>query len=433
MEMSSLIVALFEDENYSNFLPLTYTRPVFMLRSGMLTAMERAEKVFSHSRMFLFTRDYLVPTLKRRLKHPINVSDRIDEELLLINGSLILNQQTNQLIEKKLKPNVAVTQNGRLTIALLSQNTAEQIERILLKPMKKSDVKRILKKCKVLKSDRLSLMNYPWDLIDNCSQLIANDFTLLHEEEKAPTIDERALVYGEKSNLHVGEGSFIEAFATLDARAGPIYIGRNSVVQSGSRITGPACIGDETIIASALIRGGCSIGSVCRVGGELEETIVHGYVNKQHLGYFGHAYIGEWVNIGAGTTNSNLKNTYGTIKVNVTGKEVDTDRTKVGCFIGDHAKTSIGTQIYTGKKIGIASHVHGFVTEDVPSFTVWAKSLGAEPTEIYLKSVVETQKRVFARRGVKQTKEDIELLKKLFTFSTQERRKARVVKRKFAL
>jgi glucose-1-phosphate thymidylyltransferase len=139
------------------------------------------------------------------------------------------------------------------------------------------------------------------------------------------------------------------------------------------------------------------------------------------------------VNIGAATTNSNLKNTYGTVKVMVKGKKVDTCLVKIGCFIGDYAKTSIGTQIYTGKKIGVASHVHGFVTEDVPSFTLWAKSLGAEPTELHLKSVIETQKRVFARRGIKQTSEDIELLKKLFRLTAQERRKARVVKGKFEL
>jgi len=428
-----LIVALFEDENHENFLPLTYTRPVFMLRSGIFTALERAEKMFPHARMFLFSRDYLAPTLKHRFKHPVNVPDEIDEGFLLINGAMILDQQATRLIERKLEPNVAVTQNGRLAIARLGEKVAKRHERILLKPITRSESKKIVKQCKVLKVSNLLFMNYPWDSIDNCSKLITRDYSLLHEIEKTGTIDERTVVYGEKFNVYLDKGSFVEAFVTLDVRQGPIYIGRNSVVQSGSRITGPAYIGDETIIASALIREGCSIGNVCRIGGELGETIVQGYTNKYHLGYFGHAYIGEWVNIGAATTNSNLKNTYGTVNVNVAGKRVETKKTKVGCFIGDHAKTSIGTQIYTGRKIGVASHVHGFITEDVPSFTVWAKSLGAKPVETYLKSAVETQKRVFARRGVKQTREDIELLKKLFIITAQERRKAGVIKKKFEL
>jgi hypothetical protein len=119
--------------------------------------------------------------------------------------------------------------------------------------------------------------------------------------------------------------------------------------------------------------------------------------------------------------------------VNVNGKRVDAKKTLVGCFIGDHVKTSIGTQIYTGKKIGVASHVHAFITEDVPSFTVWAKSLDAKPVELYLESVIETEKRVFARRGVKQTKEDVDLLKKLFSLTSQERREARVVKKRLEL
>jgi UDP-N-acetylglucosamine diphosphorylase/glucosamine-1-phosphate N-acetyltransferase len=247
------------------------------------------------------------------------------------------------------------------------------------------------------------------------------------------TIGDKVMVYGDEEKVYVGEGSFIEAFVTLDARDGPIYIGNETVVHSGSRITGPTYIGNEVIITSGLIREGCSIGHVCRVGGELEETIVHGYTNKYHTGFIGHAYIGEWVNLGAATTNSDLKDTYGTVQVVTKGKKLDTGQKKVGCFIGDHAKASIGTQIYTGRKVGVASHVHGFVTKDVPSFTIWGKSLDAKPVELELESVVRTQKRVLSRRGVKQTREDVELLRKLFQITNGEREEAGVTKGKFVL
>jgi hypothetical protein len=112
---------------------------------------------------------------------------------------------------------------------------------------------------------------------------------------------------------------------------------------------------------------------------------------------------------------------------------VDTGSTKVGCFIGDHAKTSIGTQIYTGKKIGVASQAHGFIAKDIPSFTIWPETLGAKPVELYLKSAIETQKRAMKRRNVEQTKEDAELMKKLFELTANERKKARIAKKKFAL
>jgi bifunctional N-acetylglucosamine-1-phosphate-uridyltransferase/glucosamine-1-phosphate-acetyltransferase GlmU-like protein len=167
------------------------------------------------------------------------------------------------------------------------------------------------------------------------------------------------------------------------------------------------------------------------VGGEVENTILQGFSNKYHTGFIGHSIIGEWVNLGAGTVNSDLKNTYGKVKIKIDKKRVDTGSSKVGCFIGDHAKTSIGTQLYTGIKIGVAAHAHGFVTEDVPSFTIWAESLGAKNVELILQSAIETQKRVFARRGVKQTREDIQLLETLFKITVKDRKEVGVKKERF--
>jgi hypothetical protein len=102
-------------------------------------------------------------------------------------------------------------------------------------------------------------------------------------------------------------------------------------------------------------------------------------------------------------------------------------------LIGDHAKTSIGTQTYTGRKIGVASHAHGFVTEDMPSFTIWGKSLGAKPVELALESAIRTQERVLSRRGVKQTREDVELLEELFQITVAEREETGVLKERFVL
>jgi len=428
-----VIVALFEDETYANFLPLTYTRPLFELKSGIFSFLERTKRVFAGHSLVLFTRKYLASTLKQKELYPVNDPDAVNDELILVNGALIVEQQTKRLIQEKVGKNVAVVQNGRVVLAHLSEKLCKKHVESLCNTVTNRQLKEIVKSCKILKAQNMRLVTYPWDLVNDCAELIRQDFRLINGKKCEGIIDKQAIIYGDISNVHTDKGAFVEPFSVLDTRKGPIYIGKETIVHSGSRITGPAFIGDETIVASALIREGCHIGNVCRVGGELDATILHGYTNKYHTGYIGHSYIGEWVNIGAATTTSDLKNTYGTVKVNVEGKKIDTGLVKVGCFIGDHAKTSIGTQIYTGKKIGVASHVHGFITEDVPSFTLWAKSLGAEPTELYLESVIETQRRVFARRGVKQTREDVELLKKLFRLTAQERRKAGVVKRRFEL
>jgi len=428
-----MIVALFEDECFENFLPLTHTRSVYECRSGMLTFLERAQRFYPESRFLSFTRKHLVPTLRRRVQHSVNKPDSIDDEVLLINGTLVIAKETKRLIEKSLAKNSLITQKGRVALALLSEDVARNCGEELCRPLTAPALKKLRRKCKTLEVSDLPLLTYPWDLVNKNAELIREDYSVLRKRESEGTIDSRAAVYGDEEDVYVGKGAFVEAHVTLDARDGPIFIGNETMVHSGSRISGPTYIGDKTIIASGLIREGCSIGHVCRVGGELEETVIQGYTNKYHTGFIGHSYIGEWVNLGAATTNSDLKNTYGTVQVEIGGKRINTQHAKVGCFIGDHAKTSIGTQIYTGRKIGVASHVHGFVTEDVPSFTIWAEHLGAKPTELRLESALETQKRVLARRGLKQTREDIELLKEVFRITAVERRRAGVVRGRFEL
>ena len=428
-----MIAALFEDEVYANFLPITYTRPVFECRSGMFSFLERAQRIFSESSFLLFTRDYLVPTFMRRVSCPVNEPNSIDDDVLLINGTLIVNDEVKRLIEKKLDRNVVIKQQGRIALAHLGERVATKHGEEICKPLTRLASEKLIGECKTLESSNLHFPTYPWDLVNSNAELIEEDYFRLGKRGCEGKMDDRVRVYGDREKVYVGEGSFVEASITLDARDGPIYIGSETVVHAGSRISGPTYIGDKTVITSGLIREGCSVGNVCRVGGELEETIVQGYSNKYHTGFVGHAYIGEWVNLGAATTNSDLKNTYGTVQVVTGGKKVDTGQKKVGCFIGDHVKTSVGTQIYTGRKIGVASHVHGFVTEDVPAFTIWAKSLGAKSVELELESAIKTQERVFSRRGVKQAGEDVELLKKLFEITAGEREEAGVTEEKFVL
>jgi len=432
-KVKEMIVALFEDEVYANFFPLTYTRPVFECRSGMFSFLERAQRIFSESRFALFTRDYLAPTFRRRVSCPVNKPDSFDDDVLLINGTLIVDGEVKRLMEKKLGRNVLITQRGRIALAHLTQDVARKHGKELCKPVTPLTLKKLISECKTLESSDLDFLTYPWDLVNASAELIVKDYSVLGKKGCEGTMGDKVMVYGDEEKVYVGEGSFVEAFVTLDARDGPIYIGNETVVHSGSRISGPTYIGNKTIITSGLIREGCSVGHVCRVGGELEETIVHGYTNKYHTGFIGHAYIGEWVNLGAATTNSDLKNTYGTVQVVTKGKKLDTGQKKVGCVIGDHAKASIGTQIYTGRKIGVASHVHGFVTKDVPSFTIWGKSLDAKPVELELESAVRTQKRVLSRRGVKQTREDVELLRKLFQITNGEREETGATKGRFVL
>jgi len=209
----------------------------------------------------------------------------------------------------------------------------------------------------------------------------------------AGQISPSAVLLG-RENMLIEEGAEIEACSVLDARSGPIYIAKNTIIKP-----------------HAYLRGPLSIGPQCRIGGEVTHSIFHGYSNKAHYGFIGHSYIGEWVNLGAGTTNSNLKNTYGTVKVDLNGKEIDTGETFMGCFIGDHAKTGIGTLITTGAVIGVMANVlgGGVTPKVVPSFS-WGKDQRVE-----LDKALSAMEKAMARRGKKPDQGQVALIKSLFS------------------
>jgi len=163
----------------------------------------------------------------------------------------------------------------------------------------------------------------------------------------------------EGSPIFIGKDAIVDGGVVLDSREGPIYIEPGVQVSNLTCLEGPAYVGRESRLAGGRITGGCSFGPQCRIGGEVQSTIVLGYSNKWHHGFLGHSYVGEWVNLGALTTNSDLKNNYSPVHVDLGDKSVDTGQIKVGSFIGDHVKTGIGTLLDTGASIGFGSNIFG--------------------------------------------------------------------------
>jgi len=192
-------------------------------------------------------------------------------------------------------------------------------------------------------------------------------------------------------------------------------------IQSHTLVKGPCYVGDDSILTGGKIREGTSIGPVCRIGGEVDDSIFLGYSNKYHEGFLGHSYVGEWVNLGALTTNSDLKNNYGNIRMMVNGTEVDSGQTKVGAFIGDHVKTGIGTLLNTGVSIGFASNLFGggmLKSKSIPSF-FWGSTEKQEEYE--LSKSIETAKAVRKRRGMEFTREEENLFKIIFKLTERDR------------
>ncbi|MCK4579163.1 MAG: hypothetical protein KAU50_10260, partial [Candidatus Marinimicrobia bacterium] len=200
-------------------------------------------------------------------------------------------------------------------------------------------------------------------------------------------------------------------FVLLDTNNGPIIIEDGTTIGALTVIEGSCYIGPDCKIWPRTQLADVSFGGVNRVMGQLEETIIQGYSNKQHYGFIGGAYLGSWINLGAGTTNSNLKNNYGNVRVVVNGESVDTGNRFVGTFMGDHAKTAIGTMLNTGTRVGLSANVFG---SDRPSKNVPSFAWGLEGQRYDLDKLLENMNTVKGRRDQELTDAERELVKLRF-------------------
>ncbi|MFV2006498.1 MAG: putative sugar nucleotidyl transferase [Longimicrobiales bacterium] len=244
------------------------------------------------------------------------------------------------------------------------------------------------------------VMAEPWDLVaENHARLIL-DLQHGFPDSTPPTLPPHVDVIGD-GVLSVGESVVIEPHVVFDTTAGGIRLDDGVTVNAFTRLSGPAYVGAGTILLGGSVSD-VSIGAACKVRGEVTQTVVLGHTNKAHDGFIGHAYLGRWVNLGAGTTNSNLRNDYGTVRVTTPEGRIDTGLLKLGCLVGDHVKTGIGTMLNTGAIVGAGSNVFGGVMPPslVPPFS-WGS--GTDLTTYRLDKFLDVTERVFARRGVELT------------------------------
>ena len=224
--------------------------------------------------------------------------------------------------------------------------------------------------------------------------------------------------------VFAAEGAKLGQYLVTDTSKGPVLLDEHAEVGPHCFLRGPAYLGPKArVIEHSAIKDAVALGHTTKIGGEIEASIVEPYTNKQHHGFLGHSYLGSWINLGAGTSNSDLKNTYGTVKMDYRGEQVATGMQFVGCIMGDYAKTAINTGIFTGKTIGCCSMVYGFVTTNVPSFVNYARLFG-QVTELPPEVMVATQQRMFGRRSVEQRQCDIDLIHAMYDLTRHERQLA---------
>lgn len=379
-------IGVFEDEGWRNLLPLTWLRSAFELRIGRDTLLD---KLAAHVRgrvARVWVREALAPVVAERF----SLADAAPAEAWALFNSRTLVTQTIAP-----PPPGVVWRSDHAVVAIGA--TAAELGHWTTDDF--LDHARLAERLAGFRAEAppagTQLVTYPWELaIGNADELARQ---CRGGGERAGQVDAGAHLLNERE-IRIAPGVVVKPGCVLDAEGGPIEIDAGAVLQPNAVVEGPCYVGRDALVRpGAVIRGGTTIGPVCKVGGEIEATIFQGYSNKQHDGFLGHSFVGEWVNLGASTVSSDLKNTYGTIRVLLNGVEVETGQTLVGAMIGDHAKTGIGTILPTGCVLGVAANVFttGLVPRFVPSFS-WLTNAGLDRAQT--DKVIAVARTMMARR-----------------------------------
>jgi len=398
-------VVLFEDHLLDRMNPVTLTRPAFSVTCGCYNLWQ-----ISHilsSRVSHVVRDYLAPICRRDYPQ----TEPGSGPTLFLNASVAPDvrnvKKLRELVEKG-EPFLC-TSGERVAAALVPADVELPEE-----PAASQITPFLLNLGLPVHEDELFVtVDYPFEIVKYHPELFPEN--LAHKLEAGEFQEVQPDVFA-------GDGVEVADNAVFHTEEGPILLADGVKVLDFAYLQGPLYVGPNSkIIERSSVKELTCVGHTCKVGGEVEESVIEPYSNKQHHGFLGHAYVGSWVNLGAGTSNSDLKNTYGEVRYRHKGRRVETGMQFLGCIIGDYTKSAINTSIFTGKVIGVASMLYGFVGKNVPSFTNYAKSFG-QVTECSLGQCIITQRRMFGRRDVEQTEEDTELLKCVFEMTEEERR-----------
>ena len=406
---------MFEDEGLAGFGPLTLLRHASLLRWGTKRLLDSfTEKIPDATDVGLWGRRELSSFTKESTHKDYN--EKAYGSTLFVNARA---RPSEELLSLASRPGpFAAFAHGELVAARFDSGA--------VKPgvITRGEAARLAKRVEKVNASPASLFRGYSELVETNGLAIAEQAR--HFEDSLP-IPREVEVRGPASNIMVEAGAEIEGHVTLDARLGPVIIDRGASVESFSRVMGPCYIGQRVKVYSALIGGGTSIFESCKVGGQVENSVIMPFTNKAHHGYVGDSYVGSWVNLGAGCTFSNLKNTYGNVRLLVGGKRVDSGMLKLGPVVGDMAKLSIGSLVYAGRSVGAGSQVSGLASGDVPSFT-FSDSWSNKAVELLLESVIETQRRMMERRGLTLGRNEESLIRRAFTATSKERKKAGVKK-----
>ncbi len=384
---------LFDDAAREQLLPLTFTRPVCDLRVGIMTIREKWERALE-ARTTTSTEAYLAN------KFPLEIGG----QNLWINGSVCPDQHLLNEI-RNLKDGQRLV-SGEIVLAVC-QSGSEKPDLQKTEGVEYSDV--------------VLSIRHPWDIFSKNGEALARDYEEVTKGRKSLPVSGSNTIIG-SNDVFLEEGAKAEA-VIFNTTNGPIYIGENAEVMEGSIIRGPFCLGEHsTVKLGAKIYGPSTIGPHCKVGGEVNNSVIFGYSNKGHDGFLGNSVLGEWCNLGADTNNSNLKNNYDQVRV-WSYKEKRFAKTGLqfcGLIMGDHSKTGINTMLNTGTVVGVSSNVFGggFPRTFIPSYS-WGGAAGF--SEYNLDKALATAQRVMQRRQKDVDEVESAILKEVFELTKSYR------------
>lgn len=413
-------LVLYEDQFARNFSPLSLLRPVFEMMCGHYTLRDRLVRNLQISEWGAFLRDELIETYLE--DHPECKAN--DIEWLKLGSSLAVNGRYLPTIGEleQLQPNQAILSNGTIVAMYVKPEesvlfTSEQCQEAMNDLSQHRDV---------IEGEGV-LLNYPWDLIAHNGEQIIRDYADRADAWENYKLREHLAIVGDPKEVSIDPSAHLDPYVAIDARMGPVTIGPGANVQAFTRIEGPCYIGAESHLFRANIREGTTLGRLCKVSGEVEESILHGYLNKAHDGFLGHSYLCPWVNLGALTSNSDLKNDYSAVRIPVDGKMINSGKTKMGCLIGDHTKTAIGSLFNTGSSVGVMSMIlpgGGLLPKHIPSFCrIWHGKL-EELDPIDIEKSCETAKIAMGRRNIEFTLAQERLIRRTYQLHYSERESA---------
>lgn len=377
--------------NIKNYFPFSATHLIWEIRCGALRLFEKIANYFPNCNIYYETADDF--RLNAFLSRELLQNTSAQEKSILEFFTPIL---IDEKISKTMLEAIKLNKDYVLYFHSSKRKYATYFPDISTRKQNSHT------KYKEIEIDNVKFINYLWDVLDYQTTEIKNDLPFLKNLSQV------------SDNLFVGKDTKISDNVVLDTNQGYIIIDDEAQIMHNSTILAPCYIGKNTNIKiGAKIYENCSFGENCKIGGELENTIFHNYSNKQHDGFLGHSYIGEWVNIGAGTNNSDLKNNYSKISVQLYDKTIHTDRLFLGLMCGDHTKISINSTIATGSVFGAFSMFaqSGFSPKFLPEFS-WLANHKIEKYDF--EKAIKTVEIILARRNKKLTDEEKKLYLSLY-------------------